>query len=125
MRLFAFSGGPLALDALIHPLAQSKPPQRNGDLKPWCEEVFGHLIRTKAAAASLTLDFTNKNAMQFIKLALKNRAPAMSREESAKQKDYDLTLVAVGESIRSGGKKTFHECYEEINAKSKTGNGPK
>jgi hypothetical protein len=125
LRLSGFSGGPVALDAMINPVAEPTSPQGEKDPLAWLDKAYWNSLRTKAAETALTIEVTRSNALQLMKLAIKNGAPTVSPEERAKEDEYNMRFIAVFESIRSAGKRTYTECYEELKAKYKRPNGPK
>ena len=74
-RLFAFHGGPLALDAMIGGMVSTKMPQRVEDVAPWFDGALGQIVRSRAAAAAKILDVNKHNIVHLLKLALgANRA---------------------------------------------------
>ena len=69
LRLFAYHGGPLALEAVINGMATTTIPQRAKDLAGWFKNSLDQLVRTTATAATTMLEMNQKNMMQIIKLA--------------------------------------------------------
>jgi hypothetical protein len=74
LRLFAYHGGPLALDAVINGMVITTMPQRTKDVGGWFDDVLGQLVQTTATAAASTLEMNQKNMMQTVKLALRASA---------------------------------------------------
>jgi hypothetical protein len=69
MRLFGYFGGPLVLDALVNPMGEIKPPKMADDVRAWSEESVQKIVRTMGAAAAATIEITDKNHMQLMRLA--------------------------------------------------------
>ncbi len=69
MRLFAYFGGPLVLDALINPLGETNPPENAEEIRAWSEDAVTQMVRTTGAAAAATVDVAGKNSVQLIRLA--------------------------------------------------------
>jgi len=86
-RLFAFCGGALALDAVIQGIGSAALPQRAKDVVVWFDNELDQLVRTRAAAAAAVLPLNQRNALQMIKLALRNAARA--NKKPAKTSRYN------------------------------------
>ena len=70
LRLFAYFGGPLVLDAMVHRLPATNAPEHKQDVSGWLADALGQLVRANAAAAASTLEMNPKTMVQTIKLAL-------------------------------------------------------
>lgn len=73
LRLLAYFGGPLALDAMINGMVPASMPQDDKDVGPWLQEVLSHLVQTTAVAAASTLSLDQRNSMRLMQLAVKDR----------------------------------------------------
>jgi hypothetical protein len=68
-RVFAFHGGPLALDSVMSAMKTSPMPVRWEDVDDWLDDALVDIVRVRAAIAALVLPINNRNAIRFIKLA--------------------------------------------------------
>jgi hypothetical protein len=75
LRLLAYFGGPLALDATIQGFAATPPPQSSADVDSWLAEALGQVVTIKAIAAVIGMSPHARHVMPFLKLAMKRRAP--------------------------------------------------
>lgn len=73
LRLLAYFGGPLALDAMINGMVPASMPQDDKDVGPWFQDVLSQLVQTTAFTAASTLPLNQRNSMRMIKLAVKSR----------------------------------------------------
>jgi hypothetical protein len=89
-RLFAYHGGPLALDALIAGLSPDKLPPSRQDLAGWFDDALVQLVRSRAVAAAGVLDVDRNNVLHLLKLALRQKHTATSKAgRHAQQADLD------------------------------------
>lgn len=70
-RWIGHCGGPLVLDSMVAALAPGAIPQQLEDVDPWFDDALAQSIRTRVIAAAQLLDVNKKNALQLIKLALR------------------------------------------------------
>jgi hypothetical protein len=99
LRLFAYHGGPLALDAVINGMASTTVPQRTKDLEGWFRDVLGQLVRTTATAAASTLEMNQKNMMQTVKLALRANATVAKTGTESLSTQYEEKMQKILASI--------------------------
>ncbi len=99
MRLFAYHGGPLALDAAINGMIITTLPQQAKDVEGWFEDLLGQLVRTNAAAAASIPDLNQKNMMQTIKLSLRASAAAAKTDTEPPLTPYEKTIEKLLASI--------------------------
>lgn len=106
LRLFAFHGGPLALDAVINGMLTTTAPQRTKDLEGWFTDALGQMVRITAAAASSTLEMNQANMMQIVKLALRASAAAAKTGNESPLTEYEKLmekfLASINWSIAGG-----------------------
>jgi len=105
MRLFAYYGGPLVLDAVIQGLSQAKMPNGVNGVAPWFEDVLDQLVRTSAAVAAATVSIDRKSMMRLLTLAMKHRTAVEPAGETA-DNDLNIRLKTVLDSVQaavSGG----------------------
>ena len=108
LRLFAYYGGPLVLDAVIQGLSHAKMPSRTGDVEPWFEDVLGQLVRTSAAVAAATIAIDRKNIMRLLTLAMKHRTAVEPGSETAAsdlQNRLKTMLDSVNVAISGGARR--------------------
>jgi hypothetical protein len=74
LRLVAYYGGVLALDAMISGLSTVQPPQREKDVSAWLETGLRQSVLSQATAAASVLMPGQPNVMQLMTLALKIRS---------------------------------------------------
>ena len=98
LRLFAYYGGPLVLDAVIQGFSQAKMPTGVNGVAPWFEDVLGQLVRTSSAAAAATISIDRRNIMPLVKMALKHGTAVESGDETAAN-DLHNRLTTMLESI--------------------------
>jgi hypothetical protein len=106
LRLFAYHGGPLAVDAVINGMASTTVPKRTKNLEEWFDDVLGQLLRTTAMAAASALEMNRKNMMQTVKWALRaNAAVAKTGTESLGtqyEEKMEKILASINWSIAGG-----------------------
>jgi hypothetical protein len=95
LRLFAYNGGSLALDAVINGLATTIVPPRAQDLEEWFKNSLDQLVRTTATTAATTLEMNQKNAMQIIKLAQRASAAAVKTGAESPNTQYEAIMENV------------------------------
>jgi hypothetical protein len=91
MRKFAYSGGPLVLDALLNPIQTANPQPRN--VEEWFQECAASGIAVAAASAVTATEFTHAETLQLMKLALKNASRVRTEEEIKKDNEYCQRLI--------------------------------
>ena len=79
-RLFAYFGGPLALDAVITGIGPTTTASRMDDVDKWFEDELVQLVRTTAAVAASTLSIHPKNVLRVLKLRFAQTRTAKVRE---------------------------------------------
>jgi hypothetical protein len=99
LRLFAYHGGPLVLDAIVNGLVITTLPQRTEDLVGWFDDVLGQLVRSIAAAAASTLELNQKDMMQTVKLAVRASAAAAKGGTESPLTRYEKIMETVLASI--------------------------
>jgi hypothetical protein len=99
LRLFAYYGGPLVLDAAISGMVPKAMPQRAEDVRGWFDEVLCQLVKSNAAAAASALEMNQKNMIQMMKLAVNmNAAKAKQRGNAPQVYDdsyFEKVLAAI------------------------------
>jgi hypothetical protein len=105
LRLFAFFGGPLVLDAMVQGLSATKTPPHEQDVSGWFADALGQLVRSSAAAAASTIEMNQKTMTQMIKLAFRARAAAPKTGKGSpsapSEETLEKILAAVEGSIAS------------------------
>lgn len=71
-RLFAYYGGPEALEAAMSGLIPSALPSAKKDLEKWYDKALEQIIHTRAATAARMFEINKYNVMQVLELALSN-----------------------------------------------------
>lgn len=106
LRLFAFHGGAIALDAVINGMVAKDMPQRTKEVEGWFVDVLGQLIRTTAAAAASTLEMNQTNMIQIIKMALRASAAVSKTGTVLPSTEYEKAmekiLASINRSIAGG-----------------------
>lgn len=71
-RLFAFYGGPEALEAAMSGFMPSALPSAKKDLEKWYDKALEQIIHTRAASAARMFEINKYNVMQVLELAVSN-----------------------------------------------------
>lgn len=74
LRLFAYFGGPLVLDAMLSGLLEANTPPRDSDIDSWFDDALNQLVRTTALAAASAFSLNQRNIIPGLQLAMKNRS---------------------------------------------------
>jgi hypothetical protein len=95
---FGHHGGPLVLDALISGIGSVPMPQQAHELVPWFDEALEQLVRTRATAVAALLEPNSRNAVQLIKMGLRQMAAKARKKEKDKRppisEDYLQKIVS-------------------------------
>lgn len=73
-RLFAYYGGPEALEAAMSGLIPASLPSAKKDLEKWYDKALEQIIHTRATAAARVFEVNKYNVMQVLELAMNNAA---------------------------------------------------
>lgn len=102
LKLFAYAGGPLALDAVVRGLILKTPPQRIEDVSPWFDDALNQLVQTSAAAAATTLQLNRKNMLQLMKLAIRTNATAAAAQEEREGTELEAVAKRIIKRLHLG-----------------------
>jgi hypothetical protein len=94
MRLFGYFGGPLVLDALVNPMGEIKPPQKADDVRAWSEESVQTIILIMGAKAAATVEVTDKNHVQLMRLAYRMIRGRKTESERDNHNDLNERIQA-------------------------------
>jgi hypothetical protein len=68
-RMFAYFGGPLALDLIVSGFNEHPIPRRASDMAEWSEEIYSTLIVRQGMIAGKTLTQNKFNVVQVIQMS--------------------------------------------------------
>jgi hypothetical protein len=89
-RWFGYQGGTRALDAIVVALAPNPMSTPNNDAATWCGEAMWQAIRCKAAMAVCALEIDQTNAIQLLKLALRQQSVVAATSARQHKTPMDL-----------------------------------
>src|SRR5262249_50069263 len=95
-RLFAYYGGPEALEATITGLMGSTFPSAKKDIEKWFETALEQIVRSRATQAARVLQINKFNIMHVIELALTGAREKQEGSNSAGAKFDEFAEKVTG-----------------------------
>jgi hypothetical protein len=99
LRIIAYYAGPVTLDAILN-LGISNYT-RGGSQNPtsWFGELLGSSVTTRAIEAALSMELNRKNAMRFLKLAMRLHRSGRSTSTNVESQEVDQRLYKFFQEI--------------------------
>jgi hypothetical protein len=92
LRIVAYYGGLVALDAALNLDISSSTPGGSQNPTSWFEKLLGGSVTTRAIEAALTMELNRKNAMRFLKLAMRLHRSRRSTSTNIESQEVDRRL---------------------------------
>lgn len=84
LKVFAYYGGPLVLDALLGD-SEFKRPQGHEDQSAWFSQMLDLNVTNRAIEAAFFSDISGSNDMRLLKLAVRMRINLLKKRRAAKK----------------------------------------